>query len=76
MTTVDVCKKIQDHILVCKNCKTKLDYDPYEKALLKSYSIKNDIMELLVYIITGIIIIYILHFIVELKVHQAIRQFE
>ena len=70
MEKVDVCTKIQDHILICTNCKFKLDYDPNEKALHKSYSIKNDIMELLAYIITGILIILILNLIVKLKINN------
>jgi hypothetical protein len=67
---VDICAKIQDHILICNNCKNQLGYDPNEKALMKSYSIKNDVMELLVYVITGIIIILILNLIVELKIQN------
>ena len=70
---MDTCTKIQQHIRICNNCKSKLDYDPNEKALQKSYSMKNDVMELLVYIVSGIIIIFILNLIVELKIRDRVK---
>lgn len=49
----NVCKKIVLHVHECHDCKRKLSFDPVEKALLKSVSIKNDIIELIIYIFNG-----------------------
>jgi len=66
-TSHATCKKIQDHVVICKDCHKILSFDPVEKSLLKSYSLKNDILEVLTFIMTGVIIIIVLHLIVELK---------
>jgi hypothetical protein len=61
------CTKIQEHVGICTKCSKALSFDPIEKSLLKSYSIRNDVLELCTFIVTGVIIIIILHLIVELK---------
>jgi len=71
-TSVPTCVKIQQHVHQCTDCKRKLSFDPVEKALIKSYSIKNDILELLVFIITGILLIIILNLIVKIKMYTKV----
>ena len=64
------CLKIQDHVLMCQDCQKILSYDPIEKSLLKTSSIKNDILELFTFLITGVVLLTILYFIVQLKKMQ------
>lgn len=61
------CLDIQTHVNYCFTCQKRLSFDPVEKALLKSHSIKNEIIELTAYIATGIIIILLLYLILEFK---------
>lgn len=58
-----VCKKIVLHVHECHHCKRKLSFDPVEKALLKSVSIKNDVIELIAYIFNGLFILYFVKYV-------------
>ena len=62
-----VCDKISGHVHNCKQCQRRLSFDPVEKALLKTHSVKNEIFELIAFIILGIIIIFALHIIPGMK---------
>jgi len=56
----NICKKIEIHVIGCHNCKRKLSFNPIEKSILKTYSVKNEIIELIAYIGLGVFIILIL----------------
>lgn len=60
-----ICEKIETHVNNCSQCKRRLAFDPVEKAILKSVSIKNDVIELTVYIFNGIFILFFLQFIMQ-----------
>ena len=55
-----MCDKISTHVHHCKQCQRRLSFDPVEKALLKTHSVKNEILELCAFIILGVMIIIIL----------------
>jgi hypothetical protein len=63
----DLCKKIELHVLECSKCQKQLQFNPIEKALLKSYSIRNDIFELVTFIATGIFMIIILELMIRFQ---------
>ena len=63
----DICDNISRHVSECKTCQRRLSFDPIEKALLKTHSVKNEIMELIAYIVTGIVLIVALHLISKVK---------
>lgn len=67
----DVCEHIEQHVKKCRKCIQNLSFNPIEKALLKSYSIKNDIMELVVFIATGVLLIIILRMILYIKGYSS-----
>lgn len=56
-----VCDEIAKHVYQCQVCQRRLSFDPIEKSLLKTHSIKNEIFELLAFIIFGILIIFMLY---------------
>ena len=56
----ELCKKIELHVLECSHCQRRLAFNPVEKSLLKTYSVKNEIIELIAYISLGIFLIFIL----------------
>ena len=60
-----LCKQIEKHVLKCLECKKKYTIDPIQKALLNNYSLKNDVIELVTFIIFGTIIITILQLVVK-----------
>lgn len=62
-----ICDKISTHVHECKTCQRKLSFDPVEKALLKTHSIKNEIMELVAFVSMGAMIIVILYYVVLYK---------
>ena len=57
-----ICDKIYLHVIKCITCQKRLSFDPIEKSLLKTRSVKNEIMELIAYISTGIFIIFVLQY--------------
>ena len=52
-----MCDKIYMHVNQCQQCQRRYKYDPVEKALLKTHSIKNEIMELLAFALLGLVVI-------------------
>lgn len=56
-----ICDKIIYHVSMCNKCQRKLSFDPTDMAILKSYSITNEILEVIVYICLGIFIIFVLY---------------
>jgi hypothetical protein len=56
----EMCDKIRQHVHQCKICQRRLSFDPIEKSLLKTHSVKNEIMELIAFISIGTGIIFIL----------------
>ena len=63
----EFCDKIQTHVTECVICQRRLSFDPIEKALLKTHSVKNEIIELLAFIATGCMIIIILYMLLKYK---------
>ena len=55
-----MCDKVSAHVNDCQRCQRRLSFDPIEKALLKSHSIKNECFELIAFIAVGIFIIILL----------------
>lgn len=56
-----MCDSIYTHVHQCNHCQRRLSFDPIEKALLKTHSVKNEILELIAFIFLGIMIILIVH---------------
>jgi hypothetical protein len=56
-TSHEMCDKIREHVNLCKTCQRRLSFDPIEKALLKTHSVKNEVMELVAFVCLGIGII-------------------
>lgn len=56
-----MCDNIYAHVHQCNHCQRRFSFDPIEKALLKTHSVKNEIMELIAFIALGIIIIVLVH---------------
>ncbi len=61
------CEQVSNHVHECNICQRRLSFDPVEKALLKTHSVKNEIIELIAYIATGVIIIVVLHLLLKFK---------
>ncbi len=53
----DLCDDVADHVHQCMKCQRRLSFDPIEKALLKSHSIKNEILEFLAFLVMGCVVI-------------------
>ena len=54
------CNSVMQHVGNCKKCKDYFSYDPLEKALVNSYSFKNELIEIVGYILFGILVIKII----------------
>jgi len=52
-----MCQQVSDHVHRCKQCQRRLSFDPVEKALLKTHSLKNEIFELLAFVSLGIVVV-------------------
>lgn len=61
----NICNKVFLHVNQCITCQKRLSFDPIEKSLLKTRSVKNELMELLAYISTGIFIILVLRYVCD-----------
>jgi len=57
---LSICDKIYSHVNQCKHCQRRMSFDPVEKALLKTHSIKNEILELVAFLALGVLIIFVL----------------
>jgi len=57
----EMCEKVTDHVYQCKVCQRRLSFAPVEKALLKTHSVKNEIIELVAFMTLGIVIIFAVH---------------
>jgi len=60
-TSHQMCDKIRDHVHQCKTCQRRFSFDPIEKALLKTHSVKNEVMELIAFISLGAGIVFIIY---------------
>ena len=58
---LSVCDKIATHVGLCKLCQMRLSYDPVEKSLLKTNSIHREIIELIAFIVMGVVVIVSIH---------------
>lgn len=58
---LNMCDSIYTHVHQCAHCQRRFSFDPIEKALLKTHSVKNEVLELIAFIALGIIIIFIIH---------------
>ena len=56
-----MCDRVTTHVHQCKQCQRRLSFDPIEKALLKTHSVKNEIFELIAFMVLGIVIIILVH---------------
>ncbi len=54
---LDMCDKVHEHVLKCDLCKRRLSFDPVEKALLKTHSMTNQVLELIAYMIASATVI-------------------
>jgi len=59
------CDKLIDHVGRCRYCQRHLSFDPVEKALLKTHTLKNELLEVLLYIGMGILVIICLRMFVQ-----------
>lgn len=66
LETKVICDKIAQHVYQCETCKRRLSFDPIEKSLLKTHSVRSEIFELIAFIIFGIIVIVMLYFIINM----------
>ena len=55
--TTNLCDDVSDHVHQCMQCQRRLSFDPVEKALLKSHSVKNEIIEFLAFMVMGCVVI-------------------
>ena len=54
----DSCEKIVYHVGRCKKCQESLlSYSPIDKFLMKGSTIKNELLEITIHLISGLIII-------------------
>ena len=60
------CDKLIDHVSMCTYCQKHLSFDPVEKALLKTHSVKNELFEVILYIAIGIFVIICLRLFVQM----------
>lgn len=67
----NMCDKVNTHVHECKQCQRRLSFDPIEKALLKTHSVKNEILELIAFISLGVITIVTLHMIKGIVVKKS-----
>lgn len=56
-TGTSLCDDVADHVHQCMLCQRRLSFDPIEKALLKSHSMKNEITEFLAFMMMGFVVI-------------------
>ena len=63
----DLCDDVANHVYNCRLCQRRLQFDPVEKALLKSHSVKNEVLEFTAFLATGCFIIVILSLVVQLR---------
>ena len=52
-----MCDGVSEHVHECKRCQRRLSFDPIEKSLLQTHSITNEILELIAFIVLGLMII-------------------
>ena len=52
-----LCDDVADHVYNCSLCRRRLSFDPVEKALLRSHSLKNEVLEFLAFMVTGFVVI-------------------
>ena len=62
-----MCDKISEHVHGCATCQRRLSFDPVEKALLKTHSVKNEVMELVAFLTAGLFIIVVLYMLLKWK---------
>ena len=62
-----ICDKIQHHVAVCKLCQRRLSFDPIEKSLLKTHSVRQEIFELVALLGLGTFIIAFLYILQSVK---------
>jgi hypothetical protein len=55
-----ICNNVRSHVTECKNCQRGLSYDPTEKAIMKTHSIVNEILEMLAYVLLGIFLTFMM----------------
>lgn len=67
----DLCEDVADHVHHCMVCQRRLSFDPIEKALLKTHSLKNEVMEFLAFTVTGLVVIASLWAVAKVRTGQS-----
>jgi hypothetical protein len=68
----DLCDDVADHVEHCMLCQRRLSFDPIEKALLKTHSLKNEVMEFFAFVVTGLVVIASLWAVAKVKTRVSV----